>query len=291
MMPLFFKISSLAVFCMLASLQGAYGDKFFVKEKNRLIPIVGAEKHHPMVELRGKRQTIKNGDIVVKSGSNPGLSAQSMELEAIKIVSHTKPSSKLTVELSLKTDALIEGACLCIRTDASTDENIEGVVLELPSLSPNSENSVRATIPMALNWDLGSLFVSASLDGKKIAIEHDETDRGRAEHGDSYAGMGVAKTALVPDSAFPRALFQVAPERPSQALLDSAEGVYVTVEFFIDVDGVVREADSQDYSHEQLVKSVLEAMRKSKYLPGYKDGSPYRTKLKQTVWFKRPAKR
>ena len=275
---------------MFVSLQGAYGDRFFVKYKNRLVPVVGAEQHHPIVELKGKRQTIKNGDIAVKTGGRPSSSDHAMQLEAIKVVSHSKPSSKLTVELSFKTDVLIEGACLCIRTEASTDDNIEGIVLELPALSPNSENAVSATIPMALNWDLGSLYVSAFVDGKKIAITHSETDRGRTKHGDSYAETGSVKTTLVPHSSYPRALAQVSPERPSQTLLDSAETVYVTIEFFIDVDGVVREADSQDYSHEQLVESVLEAMRKSKYLPGYRDGSPYRTKLQQTVWFKRPAK-
>lgn len=269
--------------------QLAFGDEFFVKEKNRLVPIVGADNCDPIVEYRGERRTVKNGEIVIKTGNRWKLSGFSVDVDTIKLVSHRNPSSKLAIQSSLRTDEAIEGAYLCIRTSATPDSNINTALVALPILAPGVENKISESIPLPLNWRLGPLHVSAFHEGKQIALSHKATELGRSKHGNLYAGEGTARTDLRPNSSMPEVLEQSVPEQPTQEVLDSLEQAYVTVQFFIDVDGVVREASSNDFTNEAFVALAIDALKKSKFSPAYKNGAPHRIKLKQTFWFKRPA--
>tara|TARA_B110000305_G_C19253841_1_gene546089 strand:- start:656 stop:925 length:270 start_codon:yes stop_codon:yes gene_type:complete len=88
----------------------------------------------------------------------------------------------------------------------------------------------------------------------------------------------------------PRVLSSVTPEQPAQGVLDALDQAYATVLFYVDTDGVVREASSDDYTQESFVELAIAALKEFKFSPAIKDGSPYRIKLKQTFWFKRPAK-
>ena len=108
MMPFILKTVALTALCLLAPLQSAHGDQFFVKQKIRLIPIVGAEKHFPIVEQRGKRKMVRGTEIVTKTGRSPSASGHSIVLETIKVRSRKNPSSKLSVELKLRTEETIE---------------------------------------------------------------------------------------------------------------------------------------------------------------------------------------
>tara|TARA_B110000037_G_C16797551_1_gene374084 strand:+ start:81 stop:320 length:240 start_codon:yes stop_codon:yes gene_type:complete len=72
---------------------------------------------------------------------------------------------------------------------------------------------------------------------------------------------------------------------------DEIDGdAYVKVTYYIDADDKVREATSDDYTHEELIEPAILSLRKSKFKAAYKDGAPTRTKVTSTIWFKRPAK-
>jgi len=284
------RCSALIAVGFLVLSQAVLGDEFFVKEKNRLVPIIGVEKHDPIVGQRGKRKTIEDGEIVAKTGVNRKASDYSMSVRSVKVVSHSNPSSKLIIETTLKTEEAIEGAYLCIRTSDASGARVNTALLALPVLAPGVENTISESIPLSLNWRLGPLHISAFHEGKHIAISHKATELGRSKHGDLYAGAGTVRTDLLPSSRMPRVLSSVAPKQPAQEVLDALDQAYVTVLFFVDTDGVVREASSDDYTQESFVDLAIDALKEFKFSPAIKNGSPYRIKLKQTFWFKRPAK-
>lgn len=270
--------------------QVVLGDEFFVKEKNRLVPIIGVEKHDPIVEQRGKRKIIENGEIVAKTGVSRKASGYSMNMSSVKLVSHSNPSSRLKIESSFRVEESIEGAYLCVRTSGVSGARVNAAVLALPALAAGVEYTISESVPLSLNWRLGPLHISAFHEGKHIAISHKATELGRSKHGDLYAGAGTVRTDLLPNSRMPRVLSSVTPEQPAQGVLDALDQAYATVLFYVDTDGVVREASSDDYTQESFVELAIAALKEFKFSPAIKDGSPYRIKLKQTFWFKRPAK-
>lgn len=268
----------------------AFGDRYFVTQKNRLVPLAGAKGHHPAVEARGKLKPIENGSIVTKPGATPEASAAIVALEKVKVVSRNDPSSKLFISFEAKADQDLESAYFVARSYEAIDSNIRAVVSEMPRLRANVPQSIELEIPMGFNWDVRPVSLSIFTGTKKISIEHGPTLKGRKMHGDAYSEAGVARVDLRPYSRYPRALFQVEAKDPPKGLLDEADEAYVIVEFYIEKNGSVIEATSEDFSHEGLIDLAIESVKASKFSPAYKEGEPFRVKTRQKFWFKRPVK-
>ena len=280
---------ALAIIGFALSAQFVAAEKFFIEEKRRLYPVIGAEGHQPIVEFRGKPKTIENGVILTKTGAKSQSSGASLEIKGLKIVAQNNPSSKLMISFSGKADEPIESGYLIIRTYDEIESNIQSVIVQLPAFEAAVSQDWETTIPMSLNWDIRPLSVAAFTGGKQIELIHAPTLKGRERHGNAYSRSGTARVDLRPYSRMPRALFLAEAARPPEGLLENADQAYVVVDFYIEKNGLVREASSSDFTHEELVDLAISSIKKSKFSPAYKEGEPRRVKTRQQFWFKRPA--
>lgn len=279
----------LAILGFALSAQFASAEKFFIEQKRRLYPVIGADGYHPIVEFKGKQRTMKNGVILTKPGAKSESSGASLEIKGLKIVARNNPSSKLMIEFTGKADKRIDSGYLIVRTFEQIESNIQSVILQLPSFDEGVSRKWETTIPMSMNWEVRPLSVAAFSNGKQIEIVHAPTLKGRERHGNAYSRAGTARVDLRPYSRMPSVRFAVETAPPPEGLLDDAEQAYVVVEFYIDKDGVVREASSSDFTHQELVELAIRSLKESKFSPAYKEGEPRRVKTRQKFWFKRPS--
>ena len=257
--------------CLLLS--PSYGEQFFVKKKNKIVPIVGVDGFNPIVKEKGKLVTVKKAEIEAREGRRSKPSELSIEFNRSKVVSFKDPKPKLALDLSISSSETIEGAHLFVRTLYSPDGFARlATIASLPKIEATKENEIRLEIPTASSWGSESIEILVFTGERQVKIKDKIQPR---------------RTRIRPNAALPRALFQVDAEKPPEGLLDDAEQAYVKVSFYIDADGKVREASSTDFTHQELVELAIASIKKSKFVPRYKDGEPVRSKLAQTIWFKR----
>ena len=109
-------------------------------------------------------------------------------------------------------------------------------VLALPTLYPNRENVIIASIPTRSNWLSVTATVLAFVDGKKIDVDQDDSQVRDRPRSHSFGGRnrytpkldeprieGTAQVNIRPESAGPQALFQADPGPIPWATLSEAE--------------------------------------------------------------------
>lgn len=83
----------------------------------------------------------------------------------------------------------------------------------------------------------------------------------------------------------PRPLARLQPLYPPQARMQNLEG-YVTVEFVVDEDGAVRDIEVlSSHPGDLFVRPVQQALRRWRFRPAVKDGSPVSARIRQTITF------
>lgn len=254
----------------------SFGEQFFAKKKGKALPIIGANGSNPIVKEKGKLVTVRKAEIIAKEGKRSKPSEFSIEISRSKVVTHKEPRAKLQIDLSVRSSKPIEGAHLFVRTLYLSDGLArKAVIAALPKIEASEENEITLSIPTATYWERETIEILVFHEDRQIKLGNE---------------LVPHRTSVRPDSALPRVLFQVEGPKPPDGLLDDAPQAYVKVEFYIDRDGKVREARAIDHTHEELVDSAITSIKTSKYIPRYKDGDPVRSKLVQTIWFKRPKK-
>jgi len=82
----------------------------------------------------------------------------------------------------------------------------------------------------------------------------------------------------------PKALHQIKPLYPYALKQSKVEGS-ATIEWVINPDGSVRSARVISSSHSEFAKAALDAILKSKWHPGEKDGEIVATRVRQQIYF------
>ena len=131
--PIFFTL-----FIFLATSSLSLGERLFVELKGKLLPIVGAEAHHPIYEQKGKRKTLKNAAIISKTEKQSKSSGLSIALNSAKVVTFKQPTSKISIELSITVEEWIENAYIGIRSHANPVEDGESDGFGAPDLVSES---------------------------------------------------------------------------------------------------------------------------------------------------------
>jgi protein TonB len=85
----------------------------------------------------------------------------------------------------------------------------------------------------------------------------------------------------------PEMLSAVPPNYPESLRRARVEGT-VTLAFLLDENGRVQDPRVEASTHPEFEAPALEAIRKWRFKPGYKDGQPVRTYLRQTIRFRMP---
>lgn len=85
----------------------------------------------------------------------------------------------------------------------------------------------------------------------------------------------------------PEMLAAVPPNYPESLRRARVEGS-VTLAFLLDENGRVQDPRVETSTHPEFEAPALEAIRKWRFKPGYKDGQPVRTHLRQTIRFRMP---
>ena len=158
------KFNSIKLSLILSSicivLSPSSGEQFFVKKKNKILPIVGADGFNPIVKEKGKLVTVKKAEIEAREGRRSKPSELSIEFNRSKVVSFKDPKPKLALDLSISSSEPIEDAHLFVRSLYFTDGSARmATIASLPKIEAAKENEIRLEIPTATNWGSESVEI------------------------------------------------------------------------------------------------------------------------------------
>lgn len=278
--------------CIFALVQFGFvgvADTFSVERGGQRFPIVGVLGFDPVVRHEGELRLVKGASIVADKASKSQKFEVSAELSSLEVFVNSMPKNSVRVATQVKPSRDVGDVFVVVSQDGQDQRGRNKVVVaELPELAAEEFTEVDFAIPVSAGWKIGETTIHLYSGESKIQLLGSKSKKPKGVR--FTAKKGTARADMVIGNRMPRVLFQVDPDGIPKQLVAEAEQAFVVLEYFIETDGRVKEVTAVDYSHEELVKPVSQAIRKSVFSPAFENGEPSRYPAKQTIWIKRPAK-